>query len=437
MGKWWEEPGRINWNDGRALYSGHWQTALGNIIPSVRDMMISIPEKVLVKDDTLREGEECPNHKPITIDTKIKLAKELVDAGIKETETGFPATLQSHWEFAQRLKDEVPEMKQSAHPRANKPENWKEAIDRSIDSGAEVLYMNFKITDELIRANLPFIRKDHLMEDLVDHCYEKVKYVKDRGVISRAGIGTPQRNPLDRVILCWKAFADAGTDRLHVSDGNGIVIPESMKYYMRLGKSVSPKSQLATHCHDDYGMANANIIAAVTAGCEVIDLSFNGMGDRGGLAATEIVVPNLEIQYGVDTGVKMERLYPISKLVEEMWGIPLEYQHAIVGRNMWVHEEGPHIRDVLLGREIKDGWKNQNIANPEVFGAKETIQFSPTSVHKGPESCLAVLISQLGYNYTDNQFDELVKRILEISDRKNFATEEEVTNIIKEIMIPK
>ena len=62
----------------------------------------------------------------------------------------------------------------------------------------------------------------------------------------------------------------------------------------RLGKTFCPSAQLATHVHDDYGLANANIIAAVMAECEVIDLSINGMGARGGLADTCIVVPNLE-----------------------------------------------------------------------------------------------------------------------------------------------
>ncbi len=84
MGKWWEKPGRVQWNEGRALEPGHWYVPLGNIIPPVRAMMAGMPDRVLVKDDTLREGEEQPNHKPITVAMKVKVARELEAAGLND-----------------------------------------------------------------------------------------------------------------------------------------------------------------------------------------------------------------------------------------------------------------------------------------------------------------------------------------------------------------
>ena len=71
---------------------------------------------------------------------------------------------------------------------------------------------------------------------------------------------------------------------------------------------------------------------------------------------------------------------------------------------------------------------------PEIFGAKEKLQFSPISLHKGPEGCLAVKIQQMGRAATEKQFDELVVRITEISQKKNFVTEEEVEKLIEEIV---
>ena len=82
------------------------------------------------------------------------------------------------------------------------------------------------------------------------------------------------------------------------------------------------------------------MIAAVTAGAEVVDLSVNGLGNRAGIAALEVVVPALEILYGVSTGVKMEKLQHLSDFVEELYGIKLQQNYPIVGDNMWVHELG-------------------------------------------------------------------------------------------------
>ena len=80
MGRWWEKPGRLQWGEGRALEPDRWYVALGNIIPPVRAEFAGMPDKVLVKDDTLREGEEQPSHKPITNEMKVSLAHELEDA---------------------------------------------------------------------------------------------------------------------------------------------------------------------------------------------------------------------------------------------------------------------------------------------------------------------------------------------------------------------
>jgi 2-isopropylmalate synthase len=209
-----------------------------------------------------------------------------------------------------------------------------------------------------------------------------------------------------------------------------------MKFYVRFVKGiVGPNVKIATHCHNDYGLGNANVIAAVSAGCEVIDLSVNGLGDRAGIAALEVVVPVLEILYGVDTGVKVSKMQHLSDFVEELYGIPLQQHYPIVGDSMWVHEEDPHIARLLLGREAGgDGFAAYNIIKPEVFGAKERLQFSPTSVHKTPEGCLAIKIRQMGLSATDRQFDELIARILDISEKKQYATEEEVEKIIQEII---
>ncbi len=425
-----------------ALEPGHWWVALGNIISPVRAQMAGMPDKVMVKDDTLREGEEQPNHKPITVEMKVRLAHELEKAGITETEVGFPATLEAHRELCKALRDDGIKMRLSAHPSPMAPD-WKANIERTAEAGVDVVYMLFPATDAaLLRlADRGIdsgirIRQEHMTDDLCHHVTNAVEYAKSLGLIVRAGISTAAKAPLERVAPMYKAIAEAGADRAHVSDGFGCNIPETMKFYVRFVKGiVGPNVKIATHCHNDYGLANANVIAAVTAGCEVIDLSVNGLGDRAGIAALEVVVPVLELLYGVDTGVKMEKIQHLSDFVEELYGIKMQQHYPIVGDSMWVHEEDPHIARILRAREAGgEAWAAYNVIKPEVFGAKEKLQFSLTSVHKGPGSCLAVKIRQLGLSATDEQFDELVARILKISEKKKFATEEEVEMLIEDLL---
>jgi isopropylmalate/homocitrate/citramalate synthase len=85
--------------------------------------------------------------------------------------------------------------------------------------------------------------------------------------------------------------------------------------------------------------------------------------------------------------------------------------YPIVGDSMWVHEEDPHIARILCARETGgDAWAAFNIIQPEIFGAKEKLQFSPTSVHKSEESCLAIKIRQMGLSATDQQYESLLRR---------------------------
>lgn len=421
---------------------GRWWVALGNIIPPVRAQMAGMPDEVMVKDDTLREGEEQPSHKPITVEMKVRLAHELEAAGITETEVGFPATLEAHRELCQALRDDGIKMRLSAHLGVTTLD-WKANIERTAEAGVDVVYMLFPATDsDILRLKERGIEsgirisEEHMTDDLCRHVANAVEYAKSLGLIVRAGISTAAKAPLERVAPIYKAIAEAGADRAHVSDGFGCNTPENMKFYVRFVKGiVGPDVKIATHCHNDYGLANANVIAAVTAGCEVIDLSVNGLGDRAGIAALEVVVPALEVLYGVDTGVKVEKMQHLSDFVEELYGIRMQQHYPIVGDSMWVHEEDPHIARLLRAREAGgDAWAAYNIIKPEVFGAREKLQFSLTSVHKGPGSCLAIKIRQMGLSATDEQFDELIARILEISERKKFATEEEVEELIEEIL---
>jgi isopropylmalate/homocitrate/citramalate synthase len=319
MARWWEKPGRLQWAEGRALEPNQWWVALGNIITPVRAEMAGMPDTVMVKDDTLREGEEQPSHKPITVEMKVRLAHELEDAGVTETEVGFPAVLESHRLLCKALRDDGIKMRLSAHPRM-RTSNWKATLDKTAEAGVNVAYMLFEATDEgvrRLRENGLAIRQEHVIEDLCQYVTMAVTYAKSLGLTVRAGINTAAKAPLERVAPMYKALADAGADRAHVSDGFGCLIPEAMKFYCRFVKGiVGPDVKIATHCHNDYGLANANVIAAVTAGCEVIDLSVNGLGDRAGIAALEVVVPTLEVLYGVGTGVKVEKMQHLSDFVE-------------------------------------------------------------------------------------------------------------------------
>jgi len=149
--------------------------------------------------------------------------------------------------------------------------------------------------------------------------------------------------------LCraYRAAIDAGADRICVADTVGFVRPEVMRFMMReikarLWTESKYRVPIAVHCHNDFGLATANTLAAIEEGATYPHVCVNGYGERAGNAAFEEVVMVLEELYGVATGITKEKIYSLSTLVEKRFVIPLPLHKAISGDNAFTHSSGIH-----------------------------------------------------------------------------------------------
>ena len=134
-------------------------------------------------------------------------------------------------------------------------------------------------------------------------------------------------------------------DRLNVPDTVGVMVPKAMTQLIEDLK-LSFLCPISTHCHDDFGMAVANSLAAVEAGASQVQCTVNGLGERAGNASLEEVVMALHMIYKYKTGINTKLLYTTSKMVSALTGIPVQANKAIVGENAFAHESGIHTRGV-------------------------------------------------------------------------------------------
>lgn len=406
-----------------------------NIIPAVRGQFGSMPKKIIIEDDTLREGIECPHGlwERNTTSTRVKIAKALEDAGIEEVQVGFVATDPIAQELVKDLRNETPELNPVCHVSMT-----KESIDKTVDNGVYSGWMMLGLKDYTIQKIKTWsgkkIRMDNeisMMEDVCEHAVSAIEYAKERGMYIRAGSGGPIDDPLHRLAALLKAEVDAGADGAWLGDGGGTGIPEAFKFITAMARSImGPDKDIEGHYHDDYGLGTANALAAVTAGANVVCASVHGLGDRAGITSLEEIVCALEILYGVDTGVDMQKLWPLSQLVSELYGIRLSQNKAIVGENTYVHEESPHIAAVIRANRA---WWGFNAINPEYLGRKERLHWGGSSMHIGPNSCTARKIVEMGLQYDEKKLEVVVERATEIAKKNRYATEEEVEKIIRDI----
>lgn len=404
---------------------GRWWNCYSNLLAAVTKNF-SLPESVIVKDETLREGVVVPGRKPLSLSALLEVAAALEDAGFAELEVGFTAAVDEHRDFAKLLKREGIKMKHSAHTRTW-AKDWKAEIDGVIDAGADIVNLIGFGTSETEKFALPDVKK----EEVAELYGKQVAYSRSQGKFTSFMLSTNVTR-LDIVHNCYQAVSEAGVNRAYVADGYGCSTPEGIKYLITYVKNImGPGVDIGLHQHNDFGQATANALAAVTAGANVVDVSVNGLGDRGGIPSADWVVASLEALYGVKTGIKLDKLRPLSDLVQKHWGIPIEPHRPVIGDNMYRHETDIHIAALLSGH-----WYAYNVIKPEVLGARESLEFGLSALAKGETSAVGVKISSMGRQANDEQFDQILDLIREEIKKRpqGFATEEKVAEIIQRVL---
>ncbi len=140
----------------------------------------------------------------------------------------------------------------------------------------------------------------------------------------------------------------------------------------------------------------------------------NGYGERGGNAAFEEVVMNLE-QMGIKTGIQLNRLLELSQKVEEIFAFPLSADKPIVGANAFSHESGLHI-NAIVSHPI-----SYEPINPAIVGQQRRFYLGKFS---GSSAILDAMQTKLKMNDIDLP-DEIIKKIVQdvkAETRTNFET---------------
>ena len=130
----------------------------------------------------------------------------------------------------------------------------------------------------------------------------------------------------------------AGATAVTVVDSYGVARPAAIGFLVRQVREWSGL-EVDVHCHNDFGLSTANVLAAYEAGATGLNVAVNGLGYRAGNAPLDEVAMALEVLYGVDTGLRLELLPWLGKVVEEITGIPLDYFKPITGKGAFSVEQ--------------------------------------------------------------------------------------------------
>jgi isopropylmalate/homocitrate/citramalate synthase len=394
-----------------------------NFFDQVRAPM-SLPKRVYVTDETLREGEETPGA-TMTIDDKVVIAKMLVDIGVYETNIGYVNYIPDHAEAQKRVEKEVPNLKTSCYVRAFGKKNMKDDIRKEVDIalklGVEQPTLVIPASDIQHQARGKGQTRGTILED-TRIAVEAARSCSPSVTYAPYDTTRTELNFLKTLLLC---AVESGATRVLVYDTMGVMNPQATVFWMsEIRKTVPAKVPIQYHCHNDFNLSVANTCAAVIAGAEYIDIVVNGLGDRAGNASFEECVMALEGLYRVDTGIKLEGLYNLSKKFEAITKVTVPKNKAIVGENTFIHESDIHVAAILSGKTAAF-----EPYEPSLVGQKRIIYFGSTtstdSIEKKAEN--------MGIKLAPAQTEAVAERIKQKINEKGFATEGEVESFVKAV----
>ncbi|MCH1771621.1 isopropylmalate synthase [Metallosphaera sp. D4-4] len=285
----------------------------------------------------MRDGEQAPGI-DLTIDQKVRIARQLQRLGVDTIEAGFPASSEGEFIATKKIIEEVGDsVEVTGLARANKND-----IDKGIEAGLSSIHVFIATSDVHLKYKLKMTR-----DQVIDRIYESVRYAKSHGLIVEYSPEDATRTEEEFLLQAVKTAVEAGADRINIPDTVGVMHPFKFQELIRKVVSVASGRIISVHCHNDFGLATANSIAGVVGGARQVHVTVNGIGERAGNASLEEVVMALKKLLDYEVGVKPWLLYDTSKLVSELTGVPVPFFKAVVGDNAFGHEAGIHVHGVI------------------------------------------------------------------------------------------
>jgi len=265
------------------------------------------PDRVLIFDTTLRDGEQSPGCS-MTQPEKLRVARALAELGVDVIEAGFPAASRGDWESVHAVSREVGGATICALARCN-PEDIELASRALQPAGRRRIHV-FLATSAIHRQ----YKLNMAQEEILRTAVQGVRMERELCEDVEFSPEDASRTELEFLAQVVEAAIEAGAGTVNIPDTVGYTVPDEFAELFRyLRKNVRgiERIRLSVHCHDDLGMAVANSLTAVVAGARQVECTINGIGERAGNCSLEEVVMALrtrEAFFNVRTNIQTARL---------------------------------------------------------------------------------------------------------------------------------
>ncbi len=296
-----------------------WAASLHNFSPEIAIP----PHPVALHDITVRDGEECADL-AFTVEGKVRVAEALARLGIQRMEMFLtvPGWLEALRAILAR------DLGMDIYV------TWQPGrVERALELGVRHIMVWYRI-GEVYQQHTSRKGRAALMDEMC----AAVRAAREAGATVNLFLPECTRASLEHILAAAQAAEREGASAVTVVDSQGVARPAAVAYLVRQLRAATHMG-VEVHCHNDFGLAVANVLAAYEGGATALHVAVNAVGYRAGNAALEEVAMALEVLYGVDTGLRLDLLPETCRLVEEITGLPNGYFKPIVGRGAFAYEK--------------------------------------------------------------------------------------------------
>lgn len=378
--------------------------------------------KIEIMDTTLRDGEQTPRLAFTSVE-KLNVVKmllgevkvdriEIASAKVSEGEKTAVNKIISWCKIQNYLKNvEVLGFVD------------KKSVDWIVESGAKVMNLLTKGSLNHVKNQLGKSPEEHLndIKDVLLYAEEKNIGVN----VYLEDWSSGMLNSRDYVLYYMNELKDKKIERFMLPDTLGILEPNQTYEFCKFMISEFPDKRFDYHAHNDYDLAVGNTFMAIKAGVSGVHTTVNGLGERAGNTPLSSVVGVInDLCENVKIQVEEKNLNKLSKMVESFSGIRIPENKPIIGENVFTQTCGVHA----------DGDKKGNLYHnklePKRFGRLREYALGKTS----GKASIANNLEELGIILDDDEIKKVTKRVVELGDKKETITTEDLPFIVSDVL---
>ena len=395
-----------------------WWVSPYNFVPEVRNTY-QLPKTVSIHDATLRDGEQTPGV-VMSIAEKVEIAEKLDEIGVDRIEAGMPAVSEQDFEAIKQISKLGLKSKIYTFARAINAD-----IDKAIECGCHGVIIEVPIGYPKLKYQFKWT-----WEDVLRKSVPVINYAKSRGMhVVYFPYDTTRAREEDLSNVLTRIMQEAPPDAVGVVDTMGCILPEAMKFMVRMVKKLTNNLPVEVHTHNDFGMAVATELAGVEAGADCVHSCANGLGERTGNAALEELIVALHVLYGYDTKYNLAKLPELGELVSRISRFPIAANKPILGDRNFTRESGIGVDLVVKEPLAMFG------THPALTGRKGEVVLGK----KSGKLSITYNLEKLGITDADDEaIGEMLKRVKDKGiEKRGLLTDEEFREIVDSVLVAK